>query len=165
MITKRAARWLKLALLAAGVLGLAGMAISPSYAANDPEIYVIQGLPGKNLDVAIDGITQRVDLVLTTPARRIELRYRLSGITARSLPSRAGRALTAISPLVEGVPKNFDVAMLVRGSTVHNIACPIIRNLGKQACSTGRPPNLRVNRNLPWSGAVIVVQFDLPMPQ
>ena len=110
-------------------------------------------------------ITQRVDLVLTTPARRIELRYRLSGITARSLPSRAGRALTAISPLVEGVPKNFDVAMLVRGSTVHNIACPIIRNLGKQACSTGRPPTLRVNRNLPWSGAVIVVQFDLPMPQ
>ena len=55
MITKRAARWLKLALLAAGVLGLAGMAISPSYAANDTEIYVIQGLPGKNLDVAIDG--------------------------------------------------------------------------------------------------------------
>ena len=55
MITKRAGRWLKLALLAAGVLGLAGMAISPSYAANDTEIYVIQGLPGKNLDVAIDG--------------------------------------------------------------------------------------------------------------
>lgn len=110
-------------------------------------------------------VTQRVDLVLTTPARRIELRYRLSGITERSLPSRAGRALTAISPLVEGVPNDFDVAMLVRGSTVHNIACPIIRNLGKQACSTGRPPNLRVNRNLPWSGAVIVVQFDLPLPQ
>jgi Domain of unknown function (DUF4397) len=55
VIVSRAARWLKLALLAAGVLALAGMTISPSYAANDTEIYIVQGLPGKNLDVAIDG--------------------------------------------------------------------------------------------------------------
>jgi Domain of unknown function (DUF4397) len=55
VITKRAARWVKLALLAAGVLALAGVTISPSYAANDTEIYIVQGLPGKNLDVAIDG--------------------------------------------------------------------------------------------------------------
>jgi hypothetical protein len=110
-------------------------------------------------------VTQRIDLALTTPARRIELRYRLSGITVRSTPSQAGRALTAISPLVEGVPKTSRVAMLVRGSTVLNIECPIIRRLRDQACSTGQPPNLRVNRSLPWSGAVIVVQFDLPMPQ
>ena len=38
-----------------GVLGLAGLTISPSYAANDTEIYIVQGLPGKDLDVAIDG--------------------------------------------------------------------------------------------------------------
>jgi hypothetical protein len=110
-------------------------------------------------------VTQRVDLALTAPARSIELRYRLSGITVRSTPSQAGRALTAISPLVQGVPKTSQVAMLVNGSTVLNIECPIIRSLRDQACSTGRPPNLRVNQNLPWSGAVIVVQFDLPMPQ
>jgi hypothetical protein len=110
-------------------------------------------------------VTKRVDLALTAPARRIELRYRLSGITVRSAPSQAGRALTAISPLVAGVPESLDVAMLVRGSTVHNIACPTIRRMREQACSAGRSPNLRVNRSLPWSGAVIVVQFDLPMPQ
>jgi hypothetical protein len=110
-------------------------------------------------------VTQGVDLALNTPARRVELRYRLSGITVRSAPSRAGRALTAISPLVQGVPKTFDVAMLVRGSTVHNIACPMIRRLREQACSAGRSPNLHVKRSLPWSDAVIVVQFDLPMPQ
>jgi hypothetical protein len=34
---------------------LAGATISPSYAANDTEIYIVQGLPGKDLDVAIDG--------------------------------------------------------------------------------------------------------------
>jgi Domain of unknown function (DUF4397) len=53
--SKRAARWSKLALLAGGVLGLASLTISPSYAANDTEIYIVQGLPGKNLDVAVDG--------------------------------------------------------------------------------------------------------------
>jgi hypothetical protein len=55
VITKRAARWSKLALLAAGVMGLAGLTISPSYAANETEIYIVQGVPGKDLDVAIDG--------------------------------------------------------------------------------------------------------------
>jgi len=36
-------------------LALAGLTISPSYAASDTEIYIVQGLPGKNLDVEIDG--------------------------------------------------------------------------------------------------------------
>jgi Domain of unknown function (DUF4397) len=55
VITMRAARWSKLALVAAGVLGLAGLTITPSYATNDTEIYVVQGVPGKDLDVAVDG--------------------------------------------------------------------------------------------------------------
>jgi hypothetical protein len=41
--------------VAAGVLALAGLTISPSYAADDTEIYIVQGVPGKDLDVAIDG--------------------------------------------------------------------------------------------------------------
>lgn len=53
MITKRAARWSKLALLAAGVMGLAGLTISPSYAANETEIYIVQGVPGKDLDLSL----------------------------------------------------------------------------------------------------------------
>ncbi len=53
--SKRGSRWSKLALVAAGVLALAGLTISPSYAANDTEIYIVQGLPGKNLDIEIDG--------------------------------------------------------------------------------------------------------------
>jgi len=110
-------------------------------------------------------VKQQLDLALSAPAKRIELRYHLSGITVRSVPSRAGRALSAISPIVEGLPKDFPVAMLVGGSTVLNIECPTLRRVRDQACSAGRPPNLRVSRKLPWSGAVIVVQFDLPRPQ
>jgi hypothetical protein len=55
MTSRRGARWSKAALVVAGVLALAGLTISPSYAANDTEIYIVQGLPGKNLDVEIDG--------------------------------------------------------------------------------------------------------------
>jgi Domain of unknown function (DUF4397) len=56
VIIKCARRWSKLALAAAAVLALAGATISPSYAAaDDPEIFIVQGLPGKTLDVAIDG--------------------------------------------------------------------------------------------------------------
>jgi Domain of unknown function (DUF4397) len=56
VISKHARRWSKLALTAAGVLALAGVMISPSHAAaDDTEIFIVQGLPGKDLDVAIDG--------------------------------------------------------------------------------------------------------------
>jgi hypothetical protein len=55
VITRRSARWSKLALLAVGVVTLAAVTISPSYAANSTEVYIVQGLPGKTLDVEIDG--------------------------------------------------------------------------------------------------------------
>jgi hypothetical protein len=54
--------------------------------------------------------------------------------------------------------------MMVSGSTVLNIQCPV-RRMSKQACSVGQPPQLRVKGRLRWSSAVIVVQFDLPRQQ
>lgn len=54
VITNRAGRWSKLALLAAGIFALAGATISPSYAASGTAIFIVQGLPGKDLDVVID---------------------------------------------------------------------------------------------------------------
>jgi hypothetical protein len=109
-------------------------------------------------------VKQRTDLALNAPAKQFELRYNLSGVTLRSIPSRAGRALAAISPLVGGVPSGLPVALMVSGSTVLNIECPVLR-LRERACSIGRPPRLRVKSKLPWRSAVIVVQFDLPRPQ
>jgi hypothetical protein len=119
-----------------------------------------------NQPVVVPGgrVNQRTNLPLAAPAKRMELRYNLRGITVRSIPSHASRALTVISPLVEGVPKTLPVALRISGSTVINIGCPALR-LREQACSAGRPPHLRVNRELPWRSAMIVVQFDLPRPQ
>jgi hypothetical protein len=119
-----------------------------------------------NQPVLVPGgrVNRRTNLALAVPTKRIELRYNLSGTTIRSIPSRAGRALTAISPLVEGIPKTLPVALRISGNTVLNIGCPALR-LREQACSSGSPPHLLVNRKLPWRSAVIVVQFDLPRPQ
>lgn len=39
------------------MLSMAGLSAAPSYAASDAEVYVIQGLPGRTVDVAIDGKT------------------------------------------------------------------------------------------------------------
>lgn len=54
---KHVSIWSKVALLGAGTLALAGVAAAPSYAADDAQIYVVQGLPGNNLDVLVDGKT------------------------------------------------------------------------------------------------------------
>ena len=91
------------------------------------------------------------------------MRYKLDGITVRSIPSRAGRALAALSPLADGVSKDFPVAMMISGSTVLNIECPALP-LSVRTCWIGRPPQIRVKPKLRWNEAVIVVQFDLPKP-
>jgi hypothetical protein len=109
-------------------------------------------------------VSRGMDIGLLEPAKRIELRYNLRGITVHSVPSPAGRALTAIAPLT-GVPTSLPVAMMVTGNTVLNIQCPAVRRVQDQACSTGRPPRLHVKPKLSWSNAVFVVQFDLPRPQ
>jgi hypothetical protein len=106
-----------------------------------------------------------MDLALTKPSKSIELRYHLGGITIRSIPSPAGRALTAIGPLIRDIPKSIPVAMMVSGNTVRNIECPAVRSVSKQACSIGGPPQFRVKPELTRDRAVIVVQFDLPRPQ
>ena len=44
-----------LALLTAATLSLAGLTVAPqSYAADDSQIYLIQGLPGRSVDISID---------------------------------------------------------------------------------------------------------------
>jgi hypothetical protein len=49
------ARWARLVVVVAGALALIGGTISTSYAASDAQIFVVQGLPGRNLDVSVDG--------------------------------------------------------------------------------------------------------------
>ena len=49
------ARWARLLIVVAGALALVGGAVNTSHAADDADVFIVQGLPGRNLDVAVDG--------------------------------------------------------------------------------------------------------------
>jgi len=61
MLSSRARIW-SVATASAGVLLLTGLTTAPSQAAADAEIYVVQGLPGKSLDIEVDGKTVARDV-------------------------------------------------------------------------------------------------------
>ena len=48
--------------MAAATLAFGGLTMSTSYAADDASIYVVQGIPGQNLDVEVDGDTLAEDV-------------------------------------------------------------------------------------------------------
>lgn len=100
---------------------------------------------------------------LPGPTMRLELRYVLSGVTVRSTPSRAGRALAALGPLSAGYSPDLPVTVTISGPGVRNLQCPAMP-LSHQPCAAGERPHLRVGQALPWRDAIVVVQLDLPRP-
>jgi Domain of unknown function (DUF4397) len=64
-MTARALRRVLVLLLTLGAtLGLAGLTAGPSFAANNATLYVVQGLPGRNVDVTVDGKTVKTAAVV-----------------------------------------------------------------------------------------------------
>jgi len=111
-----------------------------------------------------DTLRAAVTLPLGSNEKQFELRYRLAGVTIRSTPSKAGRALAAIGPLTGHLTEDLPVAVTVIGSGVRNLECRQL-SLGESACATGELPELRVNRLLHWTQSVVVVQLDLSSPR
>jgi hypothetical protein len=99
-------------------------------------------------------------LSLESAATRLELTYRLSGSSARSLPSRVGRALAAISPLAAATDGTLPTDLAVSGGGLLNAACPL---LAETRCAVGQPPKLGIQQGLPAARALAVLQLDLPM--
>jgi hypothetical protein len=54
-VTRIFRRWCVLALAGAAVVASIGLSAGPSYAADGAKVYVVQGLPGRAVDVAFDG--------------------------------------------------------------------------------------------------------------
>ena len=55
MTARALRRVLTLVVLLGATVGLAGLTAGPSFAANTATLYVVQGLPGRSVDVTIDG--------------------------------------------------------------------------------------------------------------
>lgn len=102
----------------------------------------------------------RVDVAAT---RRFELRYTLSDVTVRSIPSSAGRALAVLAPLTQ-VDGSLPVSVAVVGDAVRNLQCPLL-SAELQACAAGDLPRLTVDPPIPADDALILVQLDLPRPR
>lgn len=135
------------------------------FARAEPHADQVQVSAGSQPVMVPDGRVASVQTVAVSGSvREFELRYQLSGVTVRSVPSTAGRALAALAPLTTGVPADLPVMVAVNGRTVRNLQCPRLR-LSEQSCATGTLPQLRINRALPRRTAVVVVQLDLPRPQ
>jgi hypothetical protein len=111
-----------------------------------------------------DTLRAALTVPLASSERRFELRYQLSGVTIRSTPSKAGRALAAIGPLTGVVAADLPVAVTVIGDGVRNLECRQLA-LDERACASGELPELRVNRVLRWQESVVVVQLDLSSPR
>lgn len=55
MTARALRRVLTLLVLLGATLGLAGLTAGPSFAAGNADVYVVQGLPGRTVDVTVDG--------------------------------------------------------------------------------------------------------------
>jgi len=115
-------------------------------------------------DQSVDFSGATVDAGVELPVERgeqFELKYRLTGVTIRSAPSPAGRALAAIGPLTGGVADDFPVLIVVSGGTVLGLSCPLLP-LSQQSCGSRVAPAQSIERELPWSLALATVQFNVP---
>jgi hypothetical protein len=110
-------------------------------------------VPGATVDAAVELPVAAVD--------QFELRYRLGGVTVRSTPSAAGRALAAIGPLTGGVDEDLPVLIVVSGDSVLGLNCPLLP-FSEQACGNRLPTGAGFEHELPWRLALASVQFNVP---
>ena len=76
----------------------------------------VQVSAGDQPVVVPDGRVRRATMLeFAERTERVELRYRLTGVTKRTFPSRANRALAGIGPLIATGPRDFPVAIIVPG--------------------------------------------------
>lgn len=99
-------------------------------------------------------------VTLRRPTDHFVIRYELHGTIKRNKPSRAGRALGAVGPLTSGMPDDLPVAASFSGQAVRNLRCSGLP-VDQQACVAGHPPHVRVNQDLPYRAALVLLQLDL----
>jgi hypothetical protein len=103
--------------------------------------------------------TRRV-IVFDTPAHRIQLRYRLTGATIRSTPSKPGRALGLIAPLTADLDGSLPTRLTV--GRARNLFCPLLEP-AEQRCAGQFGRGLTAQPGLTAADATVLAQIDLPL--
>jgi hypothetical protein len=169
MTSKHAQMGAKVALLAAGALSLAGLTVGPSYAADDAKIYIVQGLPGKALDIAVDGKTVAKNVKTAAVAgpftvkagkRKVTMSDGGDQVLARTFAVKAKSSWDVVVHL----PASSDEPM---ATVFKNDTSPVPK--GKAALTVAHtakvpPADIRVNNKVLFQNVANGESLDLTVP-
>jgi hypothetical protein len=103
----------------------------------------------------------RVKLALPSGARTVELSYRADGVMFRSKPSKAGRALVLLTPMIVRPTNNLYGSINVHSTAVTNVGCSIA-GAPLIACGTKTSDGWRVTAPPGQGGVNVLAQINLP---
>jgi hypothetical protein len=116
---------------------------------------------GQPVAVPDGAVRGEVMLRWDSPTRQLELRYRLTQVSVASRPAKAGRTVAALGSLLDRVPADLPVKVVVTGRTVLSLSCPQLP-LARLSCGAGAAPKFWTLRAIPFDRSRVLVQYDRP---
>ncbi|HET6754196.1 MAG TPA: hypothetical protein VFH23_09635 [Jiangellaceae bacterium] len=96
-----------------------------------------------------------------SPTQQLRLRYRLTQVSVASRPAKAGRTVAALGSLLDQMPADLPVKVVVTGRTVLSLTCPQLP-LARLSCGAGIAPKFWTLRSIPFDRSQVLVQYDRP---
>jgi len=128
-----------------------------------PNATNVQVTAGSQALVVPDGpITSEVTLHWSSPAQQVQLHYRLTGVSVASAHAKPGRALAAFGSLLDRMPADLPVTVVVTGKNVLSLTCPQLP-LATMACGAGKAPQFRTLQPIRFDRSRVLVQYDRPV--
>jgi hypothetical protein len=161
----------KLALLGvAAALSMAGLTAAPSFAAGDAEVYLVQGLPGKTVDVAVDGKTVAKGIKAAAVAGPFPIRSGSRKVTFSDDGEVVMESMFRVTP-----KSSWDVVLHLPAETKSKPAVTVFRNdlsavpQGKASLTVAHtakvpPADIRVNGKVLFSDVANGESLNLVVP-
>ncbi len=116
---------------------------------------------GQALAVPDGPVRTEVTLRWDSPTQQLQLRYRLTQVSVASRPAKAGRTVAALGSLLDRMPADLPVKVVVTGRTVLSLTCPQLP-LARLSCGAGIAPKFWTLRSIPFDRSQVLVQYDRP---
>ena len=78
-----------------------------------------------------------------------------------SRPAKAGRTVAALGSLLDRMPADLPVNVVVTGRTVLSLTCPQLP-LARLSCGAGAAPKFWTFRPIQFDRSQVLVQYDRP---
>ena len=116
---------------------------------------------GQALAVPDSSVRSQVTLRWDSPTQQLRLRYRLTQVSVASRPAKAGRTVAALGSLLDRMPADLPVKVVVTGRTVLSLTCPQLP-LARLSCGAGAAPKFWTFRPIQFDRSQVLVQYDRP---